>query len=194
VPETNQTAARFVYVLLHGSGSKTDTWFGDIQAWRPLNPADPLTQYITVDHGYSEGITVASAGAPGAIVNIGACFGAYTLDSPYGNTHKTPENSLALKYLASGSRAFIADTHISISTNSEPGGLIRARTGFEILLWQEIRAGATPIDAFLRAKQLMAGLITAQYADGDGDGFADDPLEGDLNYLTIHEMVYLGRP
>jgi hypothetical protein len=194
VPQTNQSTARFVYILLHGSGSDTTTWSGEIQQWTALDPGNPLSQYALEERGYTDSLSAPEAGAPGAIVNVGACFGAYTLDSARGDTHKTVENSLALKFLASGSRAFIADTHVSISSNSDPGGPLNTRTGFEVMLWQYIKAGQTPIDAFFNAKREMGAVVARQYADGNGDGFADAPLSGDTNYLTVHEMVYMGRP
>jgi hypothetical protein len=194
VPQTNQSTARFVYILLHGSGSDTTTWSGEVQRWTPLEPGNPLGEYVHEERNYSDSLSVPEAGAPGAVVNVGACFGAYVLDTPLDDTHKTRDNSLALKFLAAGSRAFIADTHLSISTDSEPGKYISARTGFEILLWQRIKAGATAIDAFFGAKVELGQLIAAQYADADGNGFADAPLAGDKNYLTVHEMIYMGRP
>ena len=190
VPQTNESSARFIYVLLHGDGSETDTWWGEIQKWTPVNPGDTAGEWNHAQNDYSDGLTVPSAGDPGAIVDVGACFGAYTLDSPLGNTHKTRNNSLALKFLASGSRTFIADTYISQSTNSDPGGTLEARTGFEILLWQAVQGGATPIDAFFAAKSQEGQMIEAQYASGD----PDLALSGDANFLALHEMAYLGRP
>src|SRR4051794_37400193 len=38
VPQTNEKTARLIYILLHGSGSVTDTWYGEIQKWTPLDP------------------------------------------------------------------------------------------------------------------------------------------------------------
>jgi hypothetical protein len=190
IPQTNQIDARFIYILLHGDGSKTDTWWGEIQQWTPLNPGDPLTEYTTVENDYSDSLQVAEAGAPGAIVNVGACFGAYTLDTPLEDTHKTRDNSLAMKFLAAGSRAFVADTYISISTDSEPGQLILARTGFEILMWSQVKLGASPVDAYLLAKQQMGQMVATQYASTS----RQERLNGEENFLTVHEMIYFGRP
>lgn len=190
IPQTNEANARFIYILLHGDGSKTDTWWGEIQKWTALTAGDPLSEYTHAEDNYSNGLTVPSAGAPGAIVNVGACFGAYTLDSPLGDTHKTRDNSLALKFLAAGSRTFIADTYISESSNVDPGDTPRARTGFEILLWQAVQGGASPIDAFFSAKSQYATMIKQLYASGD----SKDALAGDTNFLALHEMTYLGRP
>ena len=190
VPQTNEKSARLIYILLHGSGSLTDTWYGEIQKWTPLDPSNPLGEYEHQENDYTHGISVESAGAPGAFVDVGACFGAYTLDSVVGDTHKTRDNSLALAYLASGTRAFIADTYISESYNVDPGEVPIARTGWEILLWQGIRDGASPIDAYLAAKQQYGQLIQEAYASGD----ANRSLNGDTNFLALHEMVYLGRP
>jgi hypothetical protein len=194
LPQTNEAQARFVYVLLHGDATLTDTWWGELQQWIPLDATDPLTEYTHQEQNYSKGVTVPVAGAPGAFVDVGACFGAYTLDTVYGDTHKTDANSLALKFLASGSRAFVADTYVSISTNSDPGGTIEARTGFEVLLWQAVQTGMTPIDAFFAAKTELGQIAARQYADANGDGRPDSPLIGDENFLTVHEMAYYGRP
>jgi hypothetical protein len=190
VPQTNEKSARLIYILLHGSGSLTDTWYGEIQKWTPLDASNPLSEYEHEENDYTHGLSVPSAGAPGAFVDVGACFGAYTLDSVVGDTHKTRDNSLALAFLASGVRAFIADTYISESYNVDPGEVPIARTGWEILLWQGIKNGATPIDAYFAAKQSYGQLIQQEYASGD----SDQSLHGDTNFLALHEMVYLGRP
>jgi Peptidase family C25 len=190
VPQTNESRARFIYILLHGSGSVTDTWFGEIQKWTPIDASDPLTEYVHEENDYTHGLSVADAGDPGAFIDVGACFGAYTLDSVVGDTHKTRDNSLALAFLADGARAFVADTYISESYNVDPGETPVARTGWEILLWQAIQGGATPIDAFFSAKAQYGEQIKALYASGS----SDDSLTADTNFLALHEMAYLGRP
>ena len=60
------------------------------------------------------------------VVQIGACYGAWTLDTIQEPVHKTADNNLALHYLKGGSRAYIADTHLSYSTAD---GAARRRRG-----------------------------------------------------------------
>ncbi len=174
------------------SGSQTDTWYGEIQKWTPHRPrAIPLSEYDHEENDYTNGLTVPSAGAPGAIVQVGACFGAYTLDSPFGNTHKTRDNSLAMKFLAAGSRAFIADTYISESTNAIRARHSRRAPAARSSSGRPCKDGATPIDAFFsRQVRSTAQMIQQQYAAGD----PNQSLSGDTNFLALHEMVYLGRP
>ena len=84
----------------------------------------------------------------------------------------------------------MADTYISESTNSEPGGEIAARTGFEVLMWQAVQQGMTPINAYFSAKSQYGQMMTTQYAAGTAGG----ALEGDHTFLALHEMTYFGRP
>jgi hypothetical protein len=194
IPGTNQASARYVYVLGHGIGTSTDAWNGEIPAWQPLDPTNLDGEYVVTEDQQPPEITVAQAGAPGAVVDVGSCYGAYTLDTTQEFVHKTAQNSLALKYLKTGSRAFIGDTYLSSSTPSHPGGKLWFRTGFEVLLWQGIAGGACPIDAFFSAKQQLARLMAEALADKNGDGKADDAATGDGDFLALHEMIYLGRP
>jgi hypothetical protein len=130
---------------------------------------------------------VAQAGVPGGIVEIGACYGAWTLDTTQAPTHKTALNDLALAYLKSGTRAYIADTHLSYSAPQGPNGEPVARSGFELLFWRAMLAGASPIDAFQSAKVGIAAAVDAAVAAGDSDAAA-------LDFKTLEIMVYLGRP
>lgn len=187
LPATNAATARFVYILLHGIGVQTDTWSGDTNLWRPTDPGDISKEWAVQVGGDAPGITVPYAGSPGAIVNVGACYGAWTLDTIQEPTSKNADNSLALRYLKSGTRAFIADTHLSYSTGIGVNGPFVGRTGFELLLWRGIFGGATPIDAFLDAKRGLAQVMDVAAAAGDAETVA-------LNAKTLHEMVYLGRP
>jgi hypothetical protein len=121
------------------------------------------------------------------VVQIGACYGAWTLDTVQAPIHKTADNDLALHYLKSGTRAFIADTHISYSTVMGPTDTPRGRTGFELLFWHGIAQGHAPIDAFQSAKLGIAQAIDTLVAAGDIDA-------AKVNLKTLHYMVYLGRP
>jgi hypothetical protein len=191
VPQTNQKTARFIYILLHGIGSFTEKWSGEIQKWTPLDPNDPLTQYTVEEKGFPASLTTATAGAPGAVVNTGACFGGYTLDTVMGSTHKTRDNSLALDFLATGSRSFVGSTYTSVlGPFTEVGDPPEMATGFEILFWQGIKAGQTPIDAFFSAKAEYGRLVVERYAIGTPNA----ALQADQTFLALHEMQYYGRP
>lgn len=120
-------------------------------------------------------------------MEVGACYGGWTLDTIQQPVHKTAANSLALHYLKSGTRAFVADTHISYSTLMGPDETPRGRTGFELLFWRGITAGLAPIDAFQEAKVGIAAAIDTLVAEGDID-------TARINLKTLHYMVYLGRP
>jgi hypothetical protein len=193
LPSTSNGKTRFEYMLMHGIGVTTDAWLGDIQSWKPLNASAPFANEwkVTVG-GQTEGMTIPYASAAGAVVNVGACYGAFTLDTIQEPQHKNASNNLALAYLKSGTRAFIADTHLSYTTSSLPGGLLVGRTGFEIALWQGITGGATPIDAYLAAKKNLGSMTQQLITLANQGQSVGDSIN--LNIKTIHHMVYLGRP
>jgi Peptidase family C25 len=184
---TPARSARFTYMLLHGIGVATDSWVTDIVAWSPVDLSNLDGEWIVRDGNQQPAITVDQAGAPGGVVEIGACYGAWTLDTTEAPTHKTAQNDLALAYLKSGTRAYIADTHISYSAPLLPDGTPVARTGFELLFWQALLSGSSPIDAFQAAKVGIAQALDKAVAAGDGDAAA-------LDFKTLEIMVYLGRP
>ena len=187
IPATNAKTARFTYVLLHGIGVEADTWVTDIVAWSPEVLTDLNGQWILRDGNQQPAMTIAQAGVPGGIVAIGACYGGWTLDTVLEPKHKTALNDLALAYLKSGTRAYIADTHLSYSAPVGADGTPVARTGFELLFWRAMLAGATPIDAFQTAKMGIAKEIDDALAIGDYEAAA-------LDFKTLEIMVYLGRP
>jgi hypothetical protein len=178
--------ARYLYILLHGIGVTTDTWLADVFAWSPYDPNDLAGNWKVEADGQADAVTLASARNRG-VVDVGACYGAWTLDTVQEPRHKTADNSLALAFLRSGTRAFIADTHLSYSIATDPDGPYLGRTGFEVVFWQAIAAGSTPIDAFQQAKVTIAETIDLAIAEGAADAAL-------LNLKTLHEMVYLGRP
>ncbi len=187
IPSTNASVARYTYILLHGIGVLTDEWSGDLIAWSPEDIADLAGPWIVKPGGQVDGMTVPFAGSSGGVVNVGACYGAWTLDTIQAPQKKTADNSLALRYLLSGSRAFVADTHLSYSAvivdQSEPV----ARTGFETLFWTAMLEGASPIDAFHAAKIGMAQALDRALARGDVE-------VAQLNLKAFQIMIYLGRP
>ncbi len=187
IPATDASVARYTYILLHGIGVLTDEWSGDLIAWSPMDVAYLEGPWTIRPGGQVDGMTVPFAGSPGGVVNVGACYGAWTLDTIQAPQKKTADNSLALRYLRSGSRAFIADTHLSYSAvivdQSEPV----ARTGFETLFWTAMLEGDSPIDAFHAAKIGIAQALDRALARGDVE-------VAELDLKTLRIMIYLGRP
>jgi hypothetical protein len=180
--------ARYLYVLLHGIGVNTGEWSGDTIAWAPNNSDNPLAaEWAVYGDAPAPGVTVETRPASGGVVQIGACYGGWTLDTVQAPRHKTADNNLALHYLKGGTRAYIADTHISYSAALGPGDIAKGRTGFELLLWEAIANGMTPIDAFQEAKVGMGASIDALVA-------ADDIDNALVTLKTLQYMVYLGRP
>ena len=180
--------ARYLYVLLHGIGVLTNAWSADTVAWFPSSQDKPLeAEWLVAPYSQEDGITVETDPTSRGVVQIGACYGAWTLDTIQEPVHKTADNNLALHYLKGGTRAYVADTHISYSTVMLPTDTPRGRTGFEILFWKGIADGSTPIDAFQAAKVGIAAAIDQHIADGNIDA-------AKITLKTLHYMVYLGRP
>lgn len=182
--------ARYLYVLLHGIGVLTDAWSADLQVWTPSDPAQPYVGEWTVESNELLQLdAVAIENNPGSrgLVNVGACYGAWTLDTIQEPVHKTAENNLALHYLKSGARAFVADTHLSYTVLQDEDDIPLGRTGFERVFWRSINEGMPVIDAFQQAK-LEIGASIATLA-GQGEAYY-----AGLNLKTLHYMVYLGRP
>ncbi len=187
---TDAGNARYLYVLLHGIGVATNTWEANTVAWAPTtkDSSKMLDEEWTVyDAATTPGVDVVANPTSHGVVQIGACYGAWTLDTLQEPVHKTADNDLALHYLRSGTRAYIADTHISYTTRMGPDSTPSGRTGFEYLFWSAVASGMTPIDAFQAAKMGMAKAIDELVASGDIDS-------AKITLKTLHYMVYLGRP
>jgi len=181
-------SARFLYILLHGIGVLTNTWSANTVAWQPKDAANAVgTEWIVHESTQLDAVTVETDPTSRGVVQVGACYGAWTLDTVQAPVHKTADNNLALHYLKSGSRAFIADTHLSYSTLLGPNETPRGRTGFELLFWRGINGGLAPIDAFQAAKVGIAQAVYTLVEAGDIDSAR-------INLKTLHYMVYLGRP
>lgn len=181
-------SARYLYVLLHGIGVLTNVWSANTVAWKPSDAKSPLDkEWIVSEASQVEAVTAATDPTSHGVVQIGACYGGWTLDTVEAPVHKTADNNLALHYLKSGSRAYVADTHISYSSVMTPDETPRGRTGFELLFWRGISDGLSPIDAFQAAKVGMGKAIDSLVAQGDIDA-------AKIALKTLHYMVYLGRP
>jgi hypothetical protein len=182
------TNARYLYVLLHGIGVLTNAWSANTVTWRPSSTDDPLgTEWALSESYQQDAITAETNPTSRGVVQIGACYGAWTMDTKQEPVHKTADNNLALHYLKGGSRAYIADTHLSYSTVMGGTDAPRGRTGFEVLFWRGIGQGLAPIDAFQAAKVGIAQAIDVLVQQGDIDS-------AKVNLKTLHYMVYLGRP
>ena len=180
--------ARYLYVLLHGIGVLTNAWSANTVTWRASSTEDPLgTEWVLSESYQQDAVTADTDPTSRGVVQIGACYGAWTMDTRQEPVHKTADNNLALHYLKGGSRAYIADTHLSYSTVMGPNDAPRGRTGFEMLFWRAIGQGLAPIDAFQAAKVGIAQAIDVLVQEGDIDS-------AKVNLKTLHYMVYLGRP
>jgi hypothetical protein len=180
--------ARYLYVLLHGIGVLTNVWSANTVVWEPTSTDKPLeSEWTAYESNQVDAVTAESNPVSRGVVQIGACYGAWTLDTIQEPVHKTADNNLALHYLKGGSRAYIADTHISYSTVMGPNDTPRGRTGFEYLFWQGIGKGMAPIDAFQAAKVGIGQAIDVLVKAGEIDA-------AKTNLKTLHYMVYLGRP
>jgi hypothetical protein len=148
---------RHDYLVLHGSAEIASAWWGE-------EPTLPVA--FTVDEAHTHGVVLSAA-----------CYGALT----YGHT---PEDSIALAFLANGSRAFVGSTVMTYAyiNVSDPEDLIRSTGGrFEYTYLNSLAAGQAPLEAFMSAKQEM------------GDWSAG-PQAQSFDIKTLHEMHYYGRP
>jgi hypothetical protein len=145
------------YMVLHGSAEDASAWWGE-------EPTYPVA--LTVDEASTQGVVLSAA-----------CYGAMT------HRH-TPEDSIALAFLANGSRAFVGSTVITYSYIGapDPSGLISGTGGrFEYTFLNSLAAGEAPLEAFMSAKQDMGN-------------WAGGPRAQPIDIKTLHEMVYYGKP
>jgi hypothetical protein len=145
------------YMVLHGSWQNASAWWGE-------EPTFPVA--LTVNEANTQGVVLSAA-----------CYGAMT----YGHT---PDDSVALAFLANGSRAFVGSTVMTYSyiKAPDPTDLIRWTGGrFEYTFLNSLVAGQAPLEAFLSAKQEMAN-------------WAAGPQGQAFDVKTLHEMHYYGRP
>lgn len=181
-------SARYLYTLLHGIGVETGAWSVPGQSWERFEgDTGPDAEWVLTAVRNVDAVTVATSPVGHGVVFVGACYGAWTLDTTQEPQHKTAANSLALHYLKGGTRAFIADTHLSYSYSLGGSETPVGRSGFEKLFFTALGDGMTPIDAFQAAKvgigEAIDDLLQA--------GRVDRAL---INLKTLHYMVYLGRP
>jgi hypothetical protein len=155
--DASRLAVRDNYIVLHGSSQNASAWFGE----EPTFPAA-----LTVNEANTQGVVLSAA-----------CYGAMT----YGHT---PDDSVALAFLANGSRAFVGSTVMTYAyiKAADQADLIRWTGGrFEYTFLNSLAAGQAPLEAFMSAKQDMAS-------------WAAGPRAQAFDVKTLHEMHYYGRP
>jgi hypothetical protein len=189
IARTTEDNGRYLYVSMHGIGQETDTFVADVYAWVPRNVDDLEDEWAFAPSTVITSMDVTNATAPGGVIKMIACYGAWTLDTTFQGveSHKTADNSIALAYLRSGTRAVLGATHIAYVFGISPDGPYLGSTGFAILVWRYLLTGRTPIDAFHQAKLDIAA-FTQQLLDA---GEVELAL---INFKTLHQEVYLGRP
>ena len=89
--EPDSVNVRHDYLVLHGSAENASVWWGE-------EPTLPVA--FTVDEANTQGVVLSAA-----------CYGALT----HGHT---PEDSIALAFLANGSRAFVGSTVVKCAYTS----------------------------------------------------------------------------
>ena len=181
-------SARYLYVLLHGIGVLTNAWSANTVAWQPTDTDKPLeAEWIVNESTQLDAVTVETDPGSRGVVQVGACYGAWTLDTVQQPTHKTADNNLALHYLKSGSRAFVADTHLSYSTLLGP---TRPRAGGpgSSCCSGGASAPASPRSTPSRPPRSASPRPSTPWSD------AGDIDSARINLKTLHYMIYLGRP
>lgn len=169
---------RFSYFNLHGLEDEPE-WFGQRDPLRdegfPLEFPIALQPRDVVDGGRAPRVVFSEA-----------CYGA----NPFG---KTSETSLCLKFMQSGTQAFIGSTKISYGAVTPP--LIAA----DLLgraLWQNVRASLPVGEALRRAKLGLAKEMNQRqgYLDGeDQKTLISFVLFGDPLYAPFSEVLGRGH-
>jgi hypothetical protein len=159
--DASRVNVRYDYFTLHGSDQDTTLWWGE----RPIFPPA-----FRVTEAHSQGIVL-----------TGACYGAYVFN-------RTPEDSIALAFLASGARAFVGNTGMGyypvwIQPPDPPRPMPPTRFGalFEDTFLSALAQGEAPLAAYVKAKEAMANIATSR------NGTA-------MELKLLSEHVYYGKP
>jgi hypothetical protein len=129
-----------IYLMLHGHHNDTARFWGEAEG------------------DYIEAFNVANIPIlNGSVIFTGCCWGALTVnkiasryspDQPI--AQKTPDSSVAMRFLANGANSFIGCTGAHYSPDVAPynffGGPMHAA------FWSKLRVGASPAEALLHAK------------------------------------------
>ena len=141
----NDIDAAAIYLMLHGSDVDGTRYWGE----RRLG-------------GIVEALTVANVPKPcAAVVFAGCCWGGLTVRTPANRYRSgdplqslTPEQSLALSFLATGARAFVGCTGAHYSPyDANPRGDLNYFGGpMHRSFWTHLQAGESPASALFKAK------------------------------------------
>ena len=121
-----------------------------------------------------------------------ACYGAYIFN-------KTEDESMALKFISLGAKAFVGSTTIAYGSVNTP--LIGADLlGFQF--WKSLRDGLTPGEAFMQAKVEMVRELNKRQGFLDGDDqktlisfvLYGDPLGGGLEKQQKIKKIFRTVP
>jgi hypothetical protein len=167
IPDLSQD---YVYLMLHGSYTDATAFHGE------ETPGGLAAVRI-------ENIPNVS----GAVVFTGCCWGALPVDKPAVRasaqpvTARTPEDSIALRFLASGANAFVGCTGVHYSPIQPPyqffGGPLHAA------FWRHVVDGAAPAEALFNAKKdYIAGMFHG----------CDDLIEHAIEYKILRQFTCLG--
>ena len=165
--------AQRIYIMLHGDYADAAHFWGESNAG-----------------GYPTAVDLAHVPArPAAVVFTGCCWGAMPVDTravdfqagqPVGP--RTSANSIALRFLANGARAFIGCTGTHYSPTVSPynyyGGPMHSA------FWSAFQAGVAPAAALLRAKTAYRqGMPHGQPAGSVGEA---------IEYKILRQYTCLG--
>jgi beta-lactamase superfamily II metal-dependent hydrolase len=145
--QSNAVNASLIYFMLHGSD------------------ADPSRFWGEVSGGMLEAMYVGNVPNPcGGVVFAGCCWGALTVRTPAHSYRAgdpvqslTPEQSIALSFLAKGARAFVGCTGAHYSPLS--GKLDYFGAPMHDSFWSQLASGKKPAEALFAAKiEYIAGM------------------------------------
>ncbi|MBN1666291.1 MAG: hypothetical protein JW862_04360, partial [Anaerolineales bacterium] len=141
---------RLGYFNLHGLRDQAE-WYGQ----RDPSNGQPGEDYPVALRPQD----VVNGGRAPQVVFSEACYGGHVIG-------KQIETALALKFLASGSRAVVGSTVISYGSISPP---LNAADLLARFFWQELKAGSPAGEALRRAKILLAQEMHSRqgYLDGE---------------------------
>ncbi len=181
--------ARFTYVLLHGIGVTTDEWATDIVAWSPEDLSNLDGQWVVKSGGEATAITVAQAGVKGGIVEVGACYGGWTLDTIARARSTRPQPTTSPSRTCARGPGRTSPTRTSRTARSiGADGTPVARTGFELLFWRALLARRLA-DRCVPDRQ---GRHRPRDRRRPSPSATTDAAV--LDFKTLEIMVYLGRP
>ncbi len=163
-------AAKQIYLMLHGD------WEDASQFWGEGVPGNVAA--IHVDN---------VPDAAGSIVFTGCCWGALTSEhlatasSSASESAKTPENSIALRFLSKGTNAFVGCTGAHYSPTVPP--LVYFGEPMHRAFWREVLGGSAPALALFRAKvEYVSGMFHGK------SSLSDQAIE----YKILRQFTCLG--